>query len=57
MKFRYYITDTFNGAIKGTNNSSTANELAVCEDYFVVDTETGEWLSAEGNLVPIIEFT
>lgn len=55
MKFRYYITNTFNGTIEGTNSSTAANVLAAAEDYFVVDTETGEWLSTEGRLVAIME--
>lgn len=44
MKFRYYITDTFSGTIRGTNDSAVARELAECEDYFVVDADSGEWL-------------
>jgi len=45
MKFRYYITNTFDGCIEGTNNTERAEELAACEEYFIVDTETGEWLT------------
>ncbi len=45
MKFRYYITDIYQGEILGTNSSETAESLADCEDYFVVDSETGKWLT------------
>ena len=45
MKFRYYITNTFDGCIEGTNDTERAEELAACEEYFIVDTETGEWLT------------
>lgn len=47
MKFRYYITDTFNGRILGTEDSQLAEEYAKSEDYFVVDTFTGVWLTAD----------
>ena len=41
MKFRYYITDTFDGIVKGTNDQEKAMQYAACPDFFVVDTETG----------------
>ncbi len=44
MKFKYYITDLYSGTIQGTNDESVARELANCEDYFVVNAETGNWL-------------
>lgn len=48
-KFRYYITDLFNGCIVGTNNTQDALDMSACEDYFVVDTETGMWLTSGGE--------
>ena len=48
MKFRYYITDTFNGAIKGTNDEKKASEFAACQEFFVLDTLTGIWITDEG---------
>lgn len=48
MKFRYYITDLFKGTVEGTDNSALADNLARSEDYFIVDTETGEWLQTSG---------
>lgn len=55
MKFRYYITSLHEGNIEGTNELQVAEELAECEEYFVVDTNTGEWLHAEGKRVPVEE--
>ena len=44
MKFRYYITDLYDGAIRGTNSTDVANDYSMCEDFYVLDTETGLWL-------------
>lgn len=49
MKFRFYITDIGNGCIRGTNSVKDAEDFAACEDYFVVDTETGEWVNLNGR--------
>lgn len=43
-KFRYYITDLFKGEVVGTNSKDLAAECAACEDFYVVDSETAEWL-------------
>lgn len=53
MKFRYYITDTLEGLIVGTNDSVYALAAASSEDYFVVDSETGEWLTSSGKALPV----
>ena len=53
--FTYYITNTFNGEIEGTNDDSKAEELSQCEEYFVVDSRTGERLCANGERVSIEE--
>lgn len=55
MKFRYYITDLFDGIIKGTNDSQVAKDHSLCEDYFVVDTDTGQMLNYDEGLVDIQE--
>jgi hypothetical protein len=55
MKFRFYITNTFNGNVEGTNDQNKAEELAACEEYFIVDADSGEWLKAMGNRVPVEE--
>jgi hypothetical protein len=49
MKFRFYITDICNGCIRGTNSVEDSETFAACEDYFVVDTETGEWVNFGGR--------
>jgi hypothetical protein len=43
-KFRYYITDTMQGEVVGTNSSEVAQCAADTEDNFVVDTETNKWI-------------
>lgn len=48
-KYRYYVTDLFDGAIKGTDNEEAAKSYATCEDFFVVDSHTGEWLTSEND--------
>jgi len=54
-RFRYYITELFNGKIVGTNDSAVAEDYAGSEDCFVVDTITGEWLQPNGNKVSVEE--
>ena len=53
MKFRYYITNLLEGNIEGTDDGKVAEELAECEEFFVVDTNTGEWLQSGGKCVPV----
>ena len=45
MKFRYYITDLFEGCVTVTNDTNKAKNYCTCSDYFVVDSETGKWMS------------
>ena len=52
-KYSYYIFDTFNGCVKGTDSAKIAEELATCEDYFVVDATTGEWMQTCNRRVPV----
>lgn len=52
-KYRYYITDLFEGCVKGTNSDEMAAYYAQCEDYFVVDSETGEWVQLDGERSPV----
>lgn len=51
-KYRYYITDTFDGAIKGTDNKETADNCAQCEEYFVLDVESGLWIGTSDDTEP-----
>lgn len=55
MKFRFYITTMDDGSIRGTNDVSVATELAQSEDFFVVDTESGEWIQPDGRF-PVQEW-
>ncbi len=54
-KFRFYITNLFEGEIEGTNDAAKASEFAECEDYFVVDSETGERMCPENSRVDVKE--
>ena len=55
MKFRYYITDTNNGIVSGTDDPDLAHDFSLSDDYFVVDSDTGEWLHANGGLEDILD--
>lgn len=54
-RFRFYITDTMNGVVLGTNDESFAKETAECEDYFVIDTATGTWILSDRSHSPIYD--
>ena len=49
MKFRYYITNPFTGRVEGTNSEEDAKNFANCEDYFVIDSESGKWMLPGGE--------
>lgn len=55
MKFRYYLCDAYDGSVKGTDNEELAKSYAESEDFFVVDTETGDWLQFDGSRVSVEE--
>ena len=55
MKFRYYITDPFDGVVKGTNDKAVAKEHAACSDFFVVDSQEGVLLLESGEAYDIQE--
>ena len=44
MKFKYLIADTFDGTCYGTNDEAIANQRGECDEYFVMNTETGTQL-------------
>lgn len=54
MKFKYLIADTFDGVCRGTNDESLALEMSECDEYFVMNAETGMAIHS-GEEVPIIE--
>ena len=45
-KFRFYITDLYEGVILGTDDEARARMLALSEDFFVVDSEKNLWITA-----------
>ncbi len=49
MKFRYYIVDIIEIEINGTNDESLASEFAASEDYCVIDSEDGVWITSTLN--------
>lgn len=55
MKFRYYVTNTLDGFVVGTNNENVAENYAESDEFFVVDTETNEWLQPDGTREQIEE--
>ena len=56
MKFRYYITDPFEGVVKGTNGKAVAKNYAACSDFFVVvDSQEGVLLLESGEADDIEE--
>lgn len=55
MRFRYYITNLHVGAIEGSNSLDVAENFANSEDYFVVDSETGQWLQSDGGRVEVVD--
>lgn len=55
MKFRYYIQDPFEGSIVGTDDDDVAKNYAICEDYYVIDTQTGEWVLSDLSRIEVEE--
>lgn len=47
--FRFYITDTNDGSLQGTDDEQTAKDYAESEDYFVVDAPLCVWLQPGGE--------
>lgn len=53
---RYFYVDLLDGAIYKTDCPEKAHDLSLCEDFFVLDTETGTWL-VDGEPVEVKEKT
>lgn len=51
-RYRFYITDTFDGCVLGTDSEEKAIEKSMVEEYFVVDSHTGETI-IEGLRQPV----
>ena len=48
-KFAYYVTNTFDGKIEGTDDRAVAQSFAEAEEFFVVEAATGTWLLPDGD--------
>ena len=56
-KFRFYYTDPYTGCVYGTDSREEAAELgAGCEDFFVIDAETGTWIREDGTAEEVHEY-
>jgi hypothetical protein len=44
MKFRYIISNMYEGCLQGTNDPTVAESNSMVEEFFVYDTEKGVWL-------------
>lgn len=55
MKYKFYITDTFDGAIRGTDSEEVALDASHSEDYYVLNAETGQWI-VDGEPSEVSEF-
>lgn len=49
MGFRYYIVNLLDGCPTGTNDKAIAENYALSDDAFVIDTETNQWLSSSAS--------
>ena len=49
MKFRYYITDLFDGVVRGTNDEAAAKNYALRFEYSAVDSQEGVSLRKSGE--------
>lgn len=54
-KFKYYVTNLFSGDIEGTNSDDKAKELAQCDEFYVVNAETGLWLAWDDGEIEVKE--
>jgi len=56
-KYLYYIVDTTDGTVAGTDDENLAKETAESEDYFVIDPTKGNWFQPDGKVEGIRETT
>lgn len=51
---RFYIVSNIDGCISCTDSDDLALEYALNEDFYVIDSKTGEWLISDGTrqLIP-----
>lgn len=55
MKFRFYITDLHEGLVFGSDSEEEAKQFSLSEDYFVVDSQEGKWLTSYGKSIDVKE--
>ena len=48
--FRFFITDEFDGCVRGTDDEALAKNLSSVQEYFVVDTELNCLVRPYGNV-------
>jgi hypothetical protein len=46
---RFYIVDTNDGEVRGTDVETIAKDYAECDDFFVIDSKTDKWLTSGGS--------
>lgn len=54
-RYRYYITNIFDGSIQGSDEETEMMEASRCDEFFILDTATGKWL-VDGELLDIHEY-
>ena len=54
-KFRYFIVDTMDGTVCGTNDPEVVSVARNYEEFFVLDTEKDIWLVEENDEIIISE--
>jgi hypothetical protein len=52
---RFYIVCILDGLITWSNDEKYAVECSLCEDFYVIDTTTNEWLLSDGSKIEILE--
>ena len=45
MKFKYYIFDSDQGRVFGTNDPDVAHDFSTSFDYFVISPCDNEWIT------------
>lgn len=54
-QFRYYIVDTEDGFVKGTNDEIVAKHFAENPDFYVVNSIEGKWMNLAEEAIDISE--
>jgi hypothetical protein len=46
---RFYIVDTMDGMVRGTDDKTIADDFAASDDFFVIDSKEDRWLKTDGT--------